>query len=38
VLGLLYGLGLLTVGVVLGGIRLDRKAPELLGQLAAAQI
>jgi len=36
--GVLYGLALLAVGVVLGGIRLDRRAPELLGQLAAAQI
>ena len=37
-LGVLYGLGLLAAGVVLGGIRLDRRAPELLGQLAAAQV
>ena len=36
--GTLYGLGLLTLGVVLGGARIDRRAPELLGQLAAAQI
>lgn len=36
--GTLYGLGLLTAGVVLGGARIDRRAPELLGQLATAQI
>jgi ABC-2 type transport system permease protein len=36
--GTLYGIGLLTLGVVLGGARIDRRAPELLGQLAAAQI
>jgi ABC-2 type transport system permease protein len=36
--GTAYGLGLLAVGVVLGGIRIDRRAPELLGQLATAQI
>lgn len=37
-LGCAYGLTLLTVGVVLGGARLDRRGPELLGQLASAQI
>ena len=36
--GTAYGLGLLAVGVVLGGRRIDRRAPELLGQLATAQI
>lgn len=38
VLGTTYGLVLLTAGVLLGGARIDRNAPELLGQLAAAQI
>ncbi|GAA4413871.1 hypothetical protein GCM10023168_37030 [Fodinibacter luteus] len=33
-----YGLGLLALGVVLGGRRLDRRAPELLAQLDAAQL
>jgi ABC-2 type transport system permease protein len=33
-----YGLALLALGVVLGGRRLDRRAPELLGQLAHAQL
>ncbi|HET7762878.1 MAG TPA: hypothetical protein VFL46_11000 [Phycicoccus sp.] len=36
--GTAYGLALLTVGVVLGGRRLDRRAPEMLGQLAHAQL
>jgi ABC-2 type transport system permease protein len=36
--GTAYGLGLLAVGVALGGARIDRHAPELLGQLATAQI
>ena len=36
--GTVYGLGLLAAGVVLGGARIDRRAPELLGQLATAQI
>ncbi len=35
--GLGYGLALLVTGVVVGGRRLDRRAPELLGQLARAQ-
>jgi hypothetical protein len=26
------------VGVALGGARIDRRAPELLGQLASAQV
>ena len=38
VAGTLYGLGLVTLGVLLGGMRIDRRAPELLGQLATAQI
>jgi ABC-2 type transport system permease protein len=38
VLGTVYGLALLAAGVVLGGARIDRRGPELLGQLAAAQI
>jgi ABC-2 type transport system permease protein len=38
VAGTVYGLGLLTLGVLLGGLRIDRRAPELLGQLATAQI
>jgi ABC-2 type transport system permease protein len=38
VAGTAYGLGLLALGVVLGGARLDRRGPEMLGQLAAAQI
>jgi ABC-2 type transport system permease protein len=33
----LYGLVLLVGAVVVGGRRLDRRAPELLGQLARAQ-
>ncbi len=37
-LGTSYGFGLLTLGVVLGGERLDRRGPEMLGKLAAAQI
>ena len=37
-LGTAYGLGLLALGVVLGGRYLDRRAPEVLGQLAHAQI
>lgn len=36
--GTAYGLGVLVTGVVLGGQRLDRRAPELLGQLASAQV
>ena len=32
-----YGLALLVGAVVLGGRRLDRRAPEMLGQLARAQ-
>jgi ABC-2 type transport system permease protein len=36
--GCLYGVGLLAWAVVAGGRRLDRKAPELLGQLAHAQL
>lgn len=36
-LGTVYGLGLLAGGVVLGGRRLDRRAPEVLAQLAHAQ-
>jgi ABC-2 type transport system permease protein len=36
--GVVYGLGLLALGVALGGARIDRRAPELLGQLASAQI
>jgi ABC-2 type transport system permease protein len=36
--GTAYGVGLLATGVVLGGARIDRRAPELLGQLATAQI
>ncbi|HEU5242583.1 MAG TPA: hypothetical protein VFU25_11230 [Ornithinibacter sp.] len=38
VVGTAYGLGLLALGVVLGGRRIDRRAPELLGQLASAQV
>lgn len=38
VVGTAYGLGLLAVGVVVGGARLDARAPELLGQLESAQI
>jgi ABC-2 type transport system permease protein len=38
VLGTLYGLGLLATGVVVGGRRIDRRAPELLGQLHTAQM
>lgn len=33
-----YGLVLLAVGVLVGGARLDARAPELLGQLESAQI
>ncbi|MBM6405403.1 hypothetical protein JQN72_14250 [Phycicoccus sp. CSK15P-2] len=33
-----YGAALLVAGVVLGGRRLDRRAPEMLGQLAHAQL
>jgi ABC-2 type transport system permease protein len=36
--GAAYGLGLLGVGVVLGGRRIDRRAPELLGQLQQSQV
>jgi ABC-2 type transport system permease protein len=36
--GTAYGVVLLTVGVLLGGRRLDRRAPEMLGQLAHAQL
>ena len=36
--GTAYGLGLLVLGVVLGGRRLDRRGPELLGQLESAQL
>ena len=36
--GTAYGPGLLAVGVALGGARIDRRAPELLGQPATAQI
>jgi ABC-2 type transport system permease protein len=38
VVGCLYGLGLLIAAVVAAGRRLDRRAPELLGQLAHAQL
>ncbi len=38
VVGTVYGFGLLATGVVLGGARIDRHAPELLSQLATAQI
>lgn len=38
VLSTAYGAVLLAAGVVLGGRRLDRRAPEMLGQLAHAQI
>lgn len=34
----LYGAALLAVGVVLGGRRLDRHGPELLGQLHQSQV
>ena len=37
-LGTGYGLTLLLAGVVVGGRRLDRRAPEMLGQLAQAQM
>ena len=33
----LYGLALLVAAVLIGGRRLDRRAPEMLGQLARAQ-
>jgi ABC-2 type transport system permease protein len=36
--GTAYGVGLLAVGVVVGGRRIDRRAPELLGQLHTAQM
>ncbi len=36
--GVVYGLALLVGAVVVGGRRLDRRAPELLGQLAHAQL
>jgi ABC-2 type transport system permease protein len=36
--GTAYALGLLAVGVVLGGRRLDRRSPELLAQLAHSQM
>ncbi|QIM20370.1 hypothetical protein G7075_03125 [Phycicoccus sp. HDW14] len=38
VLAVAYGGALLLAGVVLGGRRLDERAPEMLGQLAHAQI
>ncbi len=38
VVGVLYGLGLVVWAVLAGGRRLDRRAPELLGQLAHAQL
>lgn len=38
VLSTLYGVGLLAGGVVLGGRRIDRRGPELLGQLAQSQV
>ena len=38
VLAVAYGLGLLAAGVVVGGRRIDRHAPELLGQLHSAQM
>ncbi len=38
VVGAAYGAGVLAAGVVLGGRRLDARAPEMLGQLASAQI
>jgi ABC-2 type transport system permease protein len=38
VVGTAYGLGLLAAGVVLGGRRLDRRSPEVLAQLAHAQM
>jgi ABC-2 type transport system permease protein len=38
VVGLGYGAAILAAGVVLGGRRLDRRSPELLGQLAHAQL
>ncbi|PKW25943.1 hypothetical protein [Phycicoccus duodecadis] len=37
-LSALYGLGLLGLGVLVGGRRLDRRGPEMLGQLAHAQM
>lgn len=36
--GTVYGVVLLGTGVVLGGARIDRRAPELLSQLATSQI
>jgi ABC-2 type transport system permease protein len=36
--GCVYGVGLLAGAVVAGGRRLDRRAPEVLGQLAHAQL
>ncbi|MGG5258441.1 hypothetical protein [Phycicoccus avicenniae] len=38
VVAAVYGAGLLAAGVVLGGRRLDARAPEMLGRLAHAQI
>ena len=38
VVSVAYGAGLLTIGVVVGGRRLDRRGPELLGQLAQSQV
>lgn len=38
VVGTAYGLGLLAVGVVVGGRRIDRRGPELLAQLHTAQM
>lgn len=38
VLSLLWGAGLLSAGVVLGGRRLDARAPEMLEQLRRAEI
>ena len=35
---IVYGVGLLAFGVVVGGRRLDRRGPELLGQLHQSQI
>ena len=37
-LGALYGAAVLGLGVALGGRRLDRTAPEMLGRLARAQM
>lgn len=38
VVGTAYGLGVLATGIILGGERLDRRGPELLGRLASAQV